>query len=103
MSKGYEEGGEQLENLSAFTGNGFTSFPNTYEDNKRVGEFSTLTDEALANKTNMYGEFMQREDLMPRARKTGERILNHLIQELAYRDGVYPQQFREDELCDGNE
>lgn len=71
--------------MSDFSGDGFTSFPNIYEDNKRVSEFSGLEQPVLERKLGEYTLFLQRNDLMPRARATGERILNHLIFEQTWR------------------
>lgn len=75
--------------MSDFNGEGFASFPNTYEDNKQVGMFSNLTPEALEYKLNEYGQFLQRPDLMARAKRIGNRVLDHLLFEAAWRDGIY--------------
>jgi hypothetical protein len=75
--------------MSEFVGGGFAPFPDSYHDNLNVRNFSALNRAALEYKTDEYGAFMQRTDLMPRARAAGERILEHLIFELAYLDGVY--------------
>jgi len=88
--------------MSDFTTEGFAPFPNTYEDNLRVASFSALTDAGLDHKVNEYGRFLQRTDLMQRARTAGERVLDHLLFELAYRDGIYDEYISErieDELC----
>jgi hypothetical protein len=98
----YEEDGKKLENLSQFESSSFQSFPNTYEDNKHVRDFTDLTDEQLDNKVSQYGDFLQGEGLMPRARFVGNRVLKHLIQEHTYRIGGFDYLFqREDESCNG--
>jgi len=81
--------------MSGFTSEGFESFPNTYMDNKHISGISTMPDSVLERKTYEYGAFLQRTDIMDRARAIGDRILNHLLFELAYRDGIY-NEFLED-------
>lgn len=78
--------------MSDFTGDGFVPFPNLHSDIHEVVAVAEWTNEHLEYKTDQYGQFMQREDIMPRARKTGDWILERLIFELAYRDGVYAEQ-----------
>jgi len=75
--------------MSDFTGEGFASFPNTYEDNKRVGSFSEWPQDILEARVNEYGAFLQRTDPMPRAQATANRVMEHLLFELAFRDGIY--------------
>ncbi|HET8708969.1 MAG TPA: hypothetical protein VFL85_01670 [Candidatus Saccharimonadales bacterium] len=77
---------------SGFTSEGHRSFANSYEDNKRVGEFSSLNDAALEYKVREYEEFVTRDDIMPRARTAASRILNHLGFEIGYRSGIYHTQ-----------
>lgn len=100
--KGYEEDGETLENYTGFTGNGFESFPALYHDGQRIHSVTEWPQDMLEGRINEYGAFLQRDRLMPRAQKAANHILDHLIFELAARDGVYDKPFNEDELC-GNE
>jgi glycine betaine/choline ABC-type transport system substrate-binding protein len=71
--------------MSEFSSEGFTSFPNTYEDNKHVANISDLEQPVLEWKLGEYTAFLQRDDLMPRAREVGGRVLNHLIFEQTWR------------------
>jgi hypothetical protein len=75
--------------MSEFTTQGNAPFPDCYHDNLHVKDFSAMSRDGLEYKTNEYGAFAQRDDLMPRARQAADRILEHLIFEMAYRDGVY--------------
>ena len=68
---------------------GFTPYPNTYHDSQNLGAISELPREVLERRVDEYGKFMQRTDVMPRGRALGERILNHLLFEMAWQDGVY--------------
>lgn len=87
--------------MSEFATQGFAPFPDCYHDNLRVGSFSDLSDGGLDYLTDEYGRFAQRTDIMPRARTAANRILDHLLFELAYRDGIYESAPRmEDELSD---
>jgi hypothetical protein len=90
--------------VSEFTGEGFAPFPNTYEDNKRIGACSTLSDQILEDKCKEYVLFVQRKDIMPRAVSIAGRILDHVMFELAFRDGIYDEYTikQEEELCDGS-
>jgi hypothetical protein len=74
---------------SAFTGEGFAPFPNVHSDHEHISGISEFADDVLDSKITEYGEFLQRQDLMPRALKLGNRVLDHLLFESAYRDGVY--------------
>lgn len=74
-----------------FVPSGFETFPNLYADDKLVGEFSLLDRKIIELKLSEYTVFLQRTDIMERARGTAERVRDHLIFELAYRDGVYDE------------
>lgn len=89
-----------METSSPFTGEGFESFPSLYADSKLVSEFSEWPTENLEARVHQYGQFLSKER-MPRATATANRILDHLLFELAYRDGVYDEYTnkQEDELC----
>jgi hypothetical protein len=75
--------------MSEFTSAGGEVFPNCHSDAQEVFRISEWSDEALEHKLHEYGAFMQRDDLMPRAIKTANYILDRLIFEQAYRDDVY--------------
>ena len=73
---------------SAFTSQNRESFPPTYEDNKDVRNFSDekkWPTPKLIGRLAMYSWFVERLDIMPRARRTANRILEHLLFELPYR------------------
>jgi hypothetical protein len=73
-----------------------------YHDNLNVRNFADLGEEALPLMVDRYGDYLQRTDIMPRARLTGNRVLDHLLFEYAYRDGVYDEFLKtkvEDEIC----
>jgi hypothetical protein len=77
--------------------------PDFYHDNLAVGSFSLLSQVQLDNKVDQYGDHLQRQDLMPRARYAGNRVLDHLLFEYGYRDGIYDEYLLakvEDETCD---
>jgi hypothetical protein len=78
--------------------------PDSYHDNRNVSLFSLLSQVELDFKVDQYGDYMQRPDLMPRARYAGDRILEHLLFEYGYRDGIYDEYLLprlEEEVCDG--
>lgn len=87
--------------MSEFGSQGFETFPSLQPDNKLVGEFSTWTIDVLEARVHQYGHFLSKEP-MPRAKATANRVLDHLLFELAYRDGVYDEYIgkSEDELCE---
>lgn len=77
--------------MSEFSGNGFKPFPNTMADLKQVSNVEAWSREHLEHKTNEYGAFLTREDIIPRAIAAGNLILDRLLFEMAYRDGVYDE------------
>ncbi len=85
--------------MSEFTSKGGDVFPNTYSDAQEIIRVADWTDEHLDFKLNEYGAFMQREDLMARARKTGDFILERLIFEQAFRDGVFSDILMSEEVA----
>ena len=86
--------------MSEFSSQGFESFPSLYADEQQVAEFSEWSTEVLEARVHQYGHFLSTPQ-MPRATETANRIMEHLLFELAYRDGVYDEQTgkQEDELC----
>lgn len=70
---------------SAFTSVGGAAFPPTYEDNKKTAEVSTWPTPVIVGKIALYESFLEREDIMPRARKVAGRVLTHLKFEDEYR------------------
>ena len=77
--------------MSDFTGDGFEGMPSIYQDNLQVRLFSTWERQVLEDRVTEYGHFLQREDLMPRARQGADRVMTHALFELAFRDGVYDE------------
>jgi hypothetical protein len=88
---------------SAFTSTGFDVFPNVHSDEQEVLKVVEWGDEKLLHKLDEYGSFLQRPDIMPRARKVADFILDRLIFDQACRDGVYDEFINEDELCGGSD
>ena len=82
----------------------FPSFPNLNADMEQVHAVAEWTIEGLDYKTNEYGAFLQRKDPMPRAVAAANKILDLLLFEQGYRDGIYKIYTVgkvEDEVCDG--
>lgn len=82
---------EQLHESSAFTGTGFDSMPSLYFHDRDIAEVSEYSDERLEEMRVEYMTFLQRDDLMPRATKTAQRILCHLAFEQLYRSGAFEE------------
>ena len=74
---------------TAFTSTGFEPFPNTHSDAQEVLGVASWPDDKLEYKLEEYGRFVQRKDIMPRARRMGDFVLDRLIFDQACRDGVY--------------
>lgn len=85
-----------------FSGEGFKPFPNVHSDNEHIGDISNWEDRLIEEKIVEYWQFMNRKDIQPRARKMGQRILNHLNFEMECRYGS-PELMQkiEDEVCGG--
>lgn len=82
----------------------FASFPNLHSDESEVFAVAEWSLEKLDYKTNEYGAFLQRKDPMPRAIAAANKILDLLLFEQGYRDGIYKIYTVgkiEDEVCDG--
>lgn len=93
-----------METSSAFTGEGFKPFPNTYSDNQyfvaNLANREVITDEMIENKLAEYYQFMDRDDIMIRARTLGGRVIAHCNFELDLRyDEEMVMQRLEDEVC----
>lgn len=71
--------------MSEFASEGHESFPNIYQDYEQAHEFSLWPTEALQERLQEYSAFLQRKDLMPRARDYSERLIGHLVFELLWR------------------
>lgn len=85
--------------MSDFSGEDYRPFPNVYSDNERIGQCSEWSDQIIEDRVTVYWLFLERDDIMPRARIAGQRVLAHLGFEIDYRAGVYVDQ--ELELLDG--
>lgn len=89
--------------MSDFVPEGKTDhFANVYSDSQEIHSVAEWSQERLDYKTNEYGQFLQREDLMPRAVKAANTILDYLLFEQQYRDNDIPGQWV-DEVCDGDD
>jgi hypothetical protein len=97
----YKEDGKDLENYAGFMGDGFEPMPALYHDTKRLHHVAEWPQEMLDERLTEYGQFLQKENLMPRAEATANRTMNHLLFEAAFRDGIYDNDLRkvEDETC----
>ena len=65
-------------------------FPPLFTDAQRVREIAEWPQEILEEKAMLYGQFLC-EDLMPRAKEQADYIMENVLFELAYRDGVYDE------------
>lgn len=88
-------------NEAVFASGGFEEFPPLYFDNRDIATISEWPTEVLEERVHQYGQFLSKPQ-MPRATATANRILDHMIFELAFRDGVYDEYTgkSEDELCE---
>jgi hypothetical protein len=86
--------------MSDFTPEGREPYPDIYTDSKvlfaigdmmlRKGQPVYIYDaDYLELKTDQYGRFLQRVDIMPSHRERADRNLDGYIFELAWREGVY--------------
>jgi len=83
---------EEAPEENAFASQGQASFPPIYEDSKVLGDFSDeqrWPTRKLEGRLNRYLEFLNHDDPMPRAREGARRIVEHIMFELLYREGVY--------------
>lgn len=87
-------------NDATFAGEGFKPFPNTHADNQQIGEVTTWTDERIEEKLSEYYLFMERDDIMARARTMGQRVIDHLCFEMDQRYDEEMMKKLEDEVCD---
>lgn len=95
----------------SFIPGGYEAFPSLVSDSKRVGLLGDMrrnregkleyvySTERIEELVMQYGHYLANNP-MPRGKATAERILDHLLFELAYRDGVYDEILNEDELCE---
>lgn len=77
---------------SAFVSRGKDTFPPLYFDNEDVRNFSDdvkWPTPVLIGRMATYLDFIAKPDTMPRARKTGQRVIDHIIFELSYKEGIY--------------
>lgn len=67
-------------------------FPNTLADQEKLHSIAEWPEKQLEDKVVEYWQFKERTDLMPRAIKAANRILEHLGFEVDYRAGIYAPQ-----------
>ena len=84
----------------SFTTEGYESFPSLYQDTQRLHEVGEWPYDVLENRVNEYGAFLTRQDLMPRAKATANRLLDHYLFELAYRDQVWDEVIKKGGVCE---
>ncbi len=82
--------------MSEFSGSGFETFPSLHADTAKITVFAEMDKDILERLANEYTDFLARENLMPRAKATANRILGHVMFELAYREGVYAEYLEEE-------
>lgn len=89
-----------MSNTATFVGEGFKPFPNTIADRQVVSECLEWSDERIEAKVVEYWAFLDRTDLMPRARIAANQILGLLGFEMdeRYKDDAWIQKL-EDEVC----
>lgn len=75
--------------MSEFTGSGKEHFPHFYADTQKIAVFAEMEKEILERLCDEYTQFLSRDNIMPRAETTANRILDHIMFELAYREGIY--------------
>lgn len=91
--------------MSDFTGTGFDTFPSLYSDLTWIHDLADerlIPREVLERKVGEYVTFLNRDDLMPRAKKTANYILDHMIFEL-YEGDIGQEDFitkLEDDTCE---
>lgn len=84
--------------MSEFSGSGFETFPSLHADTAKITVFAEMDTEILERLANEYTDFLARGNLMPRAEKTANRILDHVLFEMAYRDGIYDEYLNLEEV-----
>lgn len=82
--------------MSEFSGSGFETFPSLHADTAKITVFAEMDKDILERLANEYTDFLARENLMPQAKATANRILDHVMFELAYREGVYAEYLEEE-------
>ncbi len=82
--------------MSEFSGSGFETFPSLHADTAKITVFAEMDKDILERLATEYTDFLSRENLMPRAKATANRILDHVMFELAYREGVYAEYLEEE-------
>ena len=85
--------------MSDFAGEGFKPFPNTEADLHAMHTVAEWDEDVVEHKITEYWLFLERTDIMPRARNAAKRILEHLGFEIDFRQGCYIEQ--EMESLDG--
>lgn len=94
-----------MSETATFTGEGFKPFPNTYSDNQyflqHLADNRVVTDEMIEEKLAEYYQFMERDDIMARARMLGQRVIDHCNFEMDHRYEEEMMQKLEDEVCHG--
>jgi hypothetical protein len=63
-------------------------FPPLFIDVNRIHDIAEWDQELLEEKASLYGRFIC-SGLMPRAKKQTEYILDNILFELAWREGLY--------------
>lgn len=88
---------------SGFTSEGYEEFPSLYSDGELIHELGgyvlnkdndpepRITDGRLNEWVGQYHKFLQRNDLMPRAKDQANHHMRHLLFERAYRSGYFVQ------------
>lgn len=75
----------------SFVPEGGEVFPNLHEDFKDIATVTEWPQAKLDSKLAEYTEFLKRDDLMPRAVKTANWILDRMLFEVACQTGMYQE------------
>lgn len=60
-----------------------------YFDEIRIKGVTEMTEERIRELSHEYMQYLERDDLMPRARETAQKHLSRLAFEMICRDGYY--------------
>ena len=78
-----------MSETSTFTTEGFKDIPNTYFDMIKVKDVSEWPDERLESELLKYETYVNSKDILPRAQKEAEKIVEYLLFEYQWRQGFF--------------
>lgn len=77
--------------MSDFSSAGRDVFPNLYGDAMQIHDLVEWPKEAIEDRIRDYSDFLERKDLMPRARNEAGRLIGHYVFELMCREGAFDE------------